>query len=470
MTTPAFNSSTGSFEEVRLYTEFDPYHYITDNRPLQDLGVNSEKSADAADAGRSGVLISSLMSAAMDIGVLGSGTAVVGMAVSSPSVGVTAVAPGVLLSELPLNQGDSNEVLKRAVLPFGISLNTPHPATLGKEVTHLIQIRHRDFDDTTTFPYYLPDNVFSSSTMLNGWLEVAVLTGAEADTGLSVPPNATSGWTPLYTVLTVAGETSSTIQVSGLAPRIVTNLVEEAPQDGNVYVRKDRDWLEVVTEDQFDQSTQIASTAFVKGHGRSFSVSSEVSATGSVSLSDMGGLVRHTSGSASTLTLPSKVGVPQGASVTIQAVGAGVVTLLADGSDTITDNLGVTVPSIILNQGDSVEITLSGTSWLVSGGSYFLKKAGDFAAMASANGYQKLPSGVILQWATSASITAGGSGSVTFPIAFPGSCFFAISNTTASAGSATPSNIVTGTASTTAVPLYNLGTVAGVAKVFALGV
>ena len=35
--------------EVRLYTEFDPYFYTVDNRPLQDLKERDDALADAID-------------------------------------------------------------------------------------------------------------------------------------------------------------------------------------------------------------------------------------------------------------------------------------------------------------------------------------------------------------------------------------------------------------------------------------
>lgn len=40
----------------------------------------------------------------------------------------------------------------------------------------------------------------------------------------------------------------------------------------------------------------------------------------------------------------------------------------------------------------------------------------------AANGYQKLPSGLIIQWGTSATINANVNGTVTFPLAFPTAC------------------------------------------------
>lgn len=48
--------------------------------------------------------------------------------------------------------------------------------------------------------------------------------------------------------------------------------------------------------------------------------------------------------------------------------------------------------------------------------------ASDFASSLSSSGYQKLPSGLILQWGETGSIASNATFSVTFPIAFPSAC------------------------------------------------
>ena len=52
------------------------------------------------------------------------------------------------------------------------------------------------------------------------------------------------------------------------------------------------------------------------------------------------------------------------------------------------------------------------------------KFADEFGASLSANGYQKLPSGLIIQWGNvSGSFTSGTYSGPTFPITFPNECF-----------------------------------------------
>lgn len=52
------------------------------------------------------------------------------------------------------------------------------------------------------------------------------------------------------------------------------------------------------------------------------------------------------------------------------------------------------------------------------------KFADEFGASLSTNGYQKLPSGLIIQWGTGTTVPANGTSTTTFPIAFPNSCFY----------------------------------------------
>ena len=53
----------------------------------------------------------------------------------------------------------------------------------------------------------------------------------------------------------------------------------------------------------------------------------------------------------------------------------------------------------------------------------------DFTSSKAANGYQKLPSGLIVQWGTfTGNNTANTSDNVVFPIAFPTACVLGIGN------------------------------------------
>lgn len=84
--------------------------------------------------------------------------------------------------------------------------------------------------------------------------------------------------------------------------------------------------------------------------------------------------------------------------------------------DQVNATIGVSAPLI---EGTTIEATTSVKT------PTFLNAAGDnhFEASKVTNGYQKLPGGLIIQWATElAPSNTGGWIFVTFPIAFPNAC------------------------------------------------
>lgn len=63
------------------------------------------------------------------------------------------------------------------------------------------------------------------------------------------------------------------------------------------------------------------------------------------------------------------------------------------------------------------------------------KFSDEFVASLGVNGYQKLPSGLILQWGSTAALPAGSTTAITFPIAFPSACLSVTVNGANSSGS-----------------------------------
>lgn len=118
-----------------------------------------------------------------------------------------------------------------------------------------------------------------------------------------------------------------------------------------------------------------------------------------------------------TITLPAASSLKAGQSITFFATGASVVVQRA-GADTIQPN-GSTVTSITLNAGDTLVLESNGANaWGAIGGSGQLGYSDKFGSSLGANGYQKLPSGLILQWGAAAT-NSSGTAVVSFPIAFP---------------------------------------------------
>lgn len=211
MSTPAFNPTDQEFTTVRLYTELDPYIYSVDNRPLQDLLDNDTVLATAVDSARTNLITRDIADSALSAAIVGGSTHLLGLNASNPSTGVLQLSPGLLFIEASTSASIPEQILKKAASPYSSLVDVPHPVVLGKEIKYLVQVRHREYDSTTEFPGYNRENPFSASTMINGWLEIGIVAGAQADIGASVVPTPTTGWLPVYEVKAVAGDTTVTV-------------------------------------------------------------------------------------------------------------------------------------------------------------------------------------------------------------------------------------------------------------------
>lgn len=122
------------------------------------------------------------------------------------------------------------------------------------------------------------------------------------------------------------------------------------------------------------------------------------------------------------VTLPAAASVPAGAAIHVMSSVPAAAVAMA-GADTIFGMGASSVPLVALDSGDTVLIRSNGaTGWRVIGGSAALRNAGDFGVLPAATGWQRLPSGLILQWGQ-ASFVGLGSGKrdavVTLPITYP---------------------------------------------------
>ena len=170
------------------------------------------------------------------------------------------------------------------------------------------------------------------------------------------------------------------------------------------------------TPAQFDNDTSLATTEFVQRAlgNRSASVS-YWAATTNLPAADAGKAI-YLSGSASVVNLPALSAVGDGATFAIQC--AVPVTINRNGADIIAANGGGQT-SLSLTANSTVVITKSSAvnAWVVDGSARLLYD-GNFTSYLAGSGYQKLPSGLIIQWGTTGSISAGGQLQVALPVAF----------------------------------------------------
>ncbi|MDF2792323.1 MAG: hypothetical protein K0S85_76 [Pseudomonas orientalis] len=174
------------------------------------------------------------------------------------------------------------------------------------------------------------------------------------------------------------------------------------------------------TPAQFDSSKLLATAEFVKRMGVEWSGFTSVSASTVLGNTSAGGIVSASSSTAINVTLPPTGPVGAGAMVMVLCGGTGAVTLLASNGEQITNSSGSAI-TVVVPQGDSAILTRLTGEWRLVGGTVALKYSASFSCGLGGSGYQKLPSGLIIQWGTmsatcSTTVTSTG---VSYPIAFP---------------------------------------------------
>ena len=176
------------------------------------------------------------------------------------------------------------------------------------------------------------------------------------------------------------------------------------------------------TATQFDNSTILASTEFVQRSLGSFSSERIVTGTETLTASDVGRLIVGTSASISTQTLPLSSDVPLGGTIALFNSGAGIITITRQGSDVFDNTNGATSFTLRQHETAILSSTNAGT-WRVIGGSAALRSSkGDFGYLSANNGWQRLPSGITIQWGITGVIQAASSSATSFPFAFPTTC------------------------------------------------
>ncbi|MEW5892376.1 MAG: phage tail protein [Pseudomonadota bacterium] len=170
------------------------------------------------------------------------------------------------------------------------------------------------------------------------------------------------------------------------------------------------------TQAQFDSSTKLATTAFVQralgGFGNSYAYDT---AGQTIPASRVNSNI-NLYGTCTSITLPLSSSVPVGSAILFTGISLPCA-VNRQGTDTIflnaTNNAAT---SVLVSNGGWLLMVATGGGWFASG-TATLKYSDEFAASVSGNGYQKLPSGLIIQWGTTA-VANGAQQTVTYPIAF----------------------------------------------------
>jgi len=170
------------------------------------------------------------------------------------------------------------------------------------------------------------------------------------------------------------------------------------------------------TSAQFDNDVSAASTAFVQRALGNFSDNIFISTPTQLLASHVGSYIA----SSANLTLPDGTTCIPGNIITITGSGSNIV-VSPFGTDLLQTNAGTIVSNITIPSLTSIRFRCTGANgWYVLADDASLEYSPLFSLLENTNGYQKLPSGLIIQWG--AGSTTSGTGSITFPIAFPNAC------------------------------------------------
>jgi len=173
---------------------------------------------------------------------------------------------------------------------------------------------------------------------------------------------------------------------------------------------------------QFDSSAKLATTAFVRKSGLQFSTVTQFAGSLVGTAAHVGGMVYGWS-NANSYSVPDSIAnaLPLGSTVLVANHGALPIVISRQGTDLVqTPNTSATT-SFSMPAGTSATLTLVGAgTWFIEG-TAVNSASSDFAAIKSAYGYQKLPSGLILQWLDTGpyNATAGVVNTFTLPITYP---------------------------------------------------
>lgn len=172
------------------------------------------------------------------------------------------------------------------------------------------------------------------------------------------------------------------------------------------------------TPAQFLADTSIATAEFVQRALGSYRLITGVTASYTLTAADIGTLLVFNS-SNNTLTLPVASSVPRGATISFISGGASGNAVARNGNDVIY-NAGSDSTRVLLNTLETVTLVSDGLGWYAADGSALNKGSAMFGASTLSSGWQKLPSGLIIQWGSAAlDVTAFAVNWLSFPMTFP---------------------------------------------------
>lgn len=181
------------------------------------------------------------------------------------------------------------------------------------------------------------------------------------------------------------------------------------------------------TPAQFDISARLATTAFVRKSGLQFSNVTAFAGSLVGTAAHVGGMVYGWS-NASAYSVPDSVSnvLPIGSTIFVANHSLSPIVISRQGADLVQIPNNSATTSFSMPTGTSATLTLvGGGTWFVEG-TAVISRSSDFSATIGQSGYQKLPSGLIIQWGVIGVPVSNGASPSTadgvFPLAFPAGC------------------------------------------------
>lgn len=177
-----------------------------------------------------------------------------------------------------------------------------------------------------------------------------------------------------------------------------------------------------VSPTQLDNSTKLATTAFVKTAGFQFSGAGSIMASRNLLASDIGNLlINEAAGGTNTFTIlsPGAVGARIGDTFSCMTYGTNGLNLAFSGCTYVYGAAGQTA-GFSVGTGEWITfVAESSNSWRVVNATAGMKNIESFRSLLATSGYQKLPSGLILQWGRYTAGTIDVAYTVTLPLTYP---------------------------------------------------
>ncbi|MGV8860187.1 MAG: phage tail protein [Pseudomonas sp.] len=174
-----------------------------------------------------------------------------------------------------------------------------------------------------------------------------------------------------------------------------------------------------ITQPQFDSTKALATTEFTQRALGNFSGGRAENASGvTLPTTDVGKFVALYLGASQTVALPLLQSVQEGATITLHNPTTFDKIITVNGADKLSPD-GTLYTIFTLKQGDTINVTSQSSVWRLHGVGA-MKYSAQFANLLTASGYQKQPSGLIMQWGSANIGTANTGQTVTYPMTFPG--------------------------------------------------